>query len=149
MKYKAAFLILLIVVVVGIVVGKNLSQAPGENTTEPMTQNSSGQGAAGLIEQAKQNQQPAWLLFHSTSCQSCIEMEQVFQTLEPEFKGKVAFINIDVNDSAEQSLCIQYGIQYIPTTYFLNASGAATFNYVGVIQEAEMRAKLKALGESK
>ena len=73
----------------------------------------------------------------------------MFHTLEPEFKGKVAFVNIDVNDPAEQALCSQYQIQYIPTTYFLNSKGEPTFNYVGVIQQDEMKAKIKALAEGK
>jgi len=69
--------------------------------------------------------------------------------LEPEFKGKVAFVNIDVNNPVEQALCSRYQIQYIPTTYFLNSKGEVAFNYVGVIQQDEMRAKLKALAEGK
>lgn len=76
-------------------------------------------------------------------------MEQVFHALEPEFKDKVAFINIDVNSPAEQELCSQYQIQYIPTTYFLNSRGEVAFNYVGVIGQEEMRAKIKALAEGK
>lgn len=76
-------------------------------------------------------------------------MEQVFQSLKPEFEGKVTFININVNDPAEQKLCAQYQIQYIPTTYFLNSKGVSTFNYVGVIKQEEMKAKLKALAEGK
>ena len=76
-------------------------------------------------------------------------MEQVFHTLEPEFKGKVAFVNIDVNDPVEQALCLQYQIQYIPTTYFLNSQGEPTFNYGGVIHQEEMRAKIKALAEGR
>ena len=39
----------------------------------------------------------------------------------------------------------KYKIQYIPTTYFLDSAGNITFDYVGVIQMDEMRAKLNAL----
>lgn len=73
----------------------------------------------------------------------------MFHALEPEFEGKIAFINIDVNSPAEQELCTQYQIQYIPTTYFLNSKGKVAFNYVGVISQDEMRSKLKALAEGK
>jgi thioredoxin-like negative regulator of GroEL len=75
-------------------------------------------------------------------------MGQVFHTLEPEFKGEVVFVNIDVSDPAENKLSSQYQIQYIPTTYFLNHKGEITFSYVGVIQQDEMRAKLRALAEA-
>lgn len=74
-------------------------------------------------------------------------MEQVFQSLKPNYDGKVAFININVNDPAERELCIQYQIQYIPTTYLLNSKGETTFNYVGVIKQDEMQKKLTALLE--
>lgn len=73
----------------------------------------------------------------------------MFHALEPEFKGKIAFINIDVNSPSEQELCVQYQIQYIPTTYFLNSNGEVAFNYVGVISQDEMKSKLKALMEGK
>ena len=39
----------------------------------------------------------------------------------------------------------KYKIQYIPTTYILDSAGNNTFDYVGVIQVDDMRAKLKAL----
>lgn len=73
----------------------------------------------------------------------------MFHALEPEFKGKIAFINIDVNSPAEQELCAQYQIQYIPTTYFLNSKEEVAFNYVGIISQDDMRYKLKALMEGK
>lgn len=76
-------------------------------------------------------------------------MEQVFHALEPEFKGKIAFINIDVNSPSEQELCAQFQIQYIPATYFLNSQGETAFYYIGVLKQDEMRAKIEALAEGK
>ena len=76
-------------------------------------------------------------------------MEQVFHTLESEFKGKIAFINIDVNNPDEQQLCSRYKIQYIPTTYFMNSKGETVYNYVGVIPTEEMRTKLNDLLEDR
>lgn len=65
--------------------------------------------------------------------------------MQQEFSGRVAFININVNNPEEQALCIQYQIQYIPTTYLLNAKGEATFDYIGAISQSAMRSKLEAL----
>ncbi|ADG81349.1 thioredoxin family protein [Thermincola potens] len=145
MKLKATVLIVLVAAVVALFAAKGIKSgsAPEEYSSNTASQ------TASLIEEAKQKGQPAWLLFHSTTCQSCIEMEAVYNALKPEFEGKVAFININVNDPAEQDLCVQYQIQYIPTTFFLNSKGEITFNYVGVIQQDEMRAKLKELAEGK
>jgi thioredoxin-like negative regulator of GroEL len=72
-------------------------------------------------------------------------MEKVFNTLKPEFEGKVVFVDINVNDPAEQDLCMEYKIQYIPTTYILDSDGNSVFDFVGVIQVDDMRAKLDAV----
>ena len=146
MKLKATVLIVLVAAVIALFAAKGVKT---ESASEDYSSNAPASQTASLIEEAKQKGQPAWLLFHSTTCQSCIEMEAVYNAVKPEFEGKVAFININVNDPAEQELCNQYQIQYIPTTYFLNSKGEKTFNYVGVIQQDEMRAKLKALAEDR
>lgn len=146
MKLKATVLIVLVAAVIALFAAKGVKT---ESVPEDYSLNTPASQTASLIEEAKQKGQPAWLLFHSTTCQSCIEMEAVYNALKPEFEGKVAFININVNDPAEQELCAQYQIQYIPTTYFLSSKGEKTFNYVGVIKQDEMRAKLKALSEGK
>lgn len=104
---------------------------------------------ATIIEQAKQQGQPAWLLFHSTTCESCIKMERTYEALKPEFAGKVTFINIDVNDAKEKQLLEQYKIMGIPTTYFQDAKGKIVWQTVGLIPIAEMRAKLQALAAGK
>lgn len=65
--------------------------------------------------------------------------------MQQEFSGRVAFININVNNPGEQALCIQYQIQYIPATYLLNAKGEATFHYIGAISQGQMRSKLDVL----
>lgn len=146
MNLKAAVLIVLVAAVSALFAAKGVKT---ESVPADYSSNTPVSQTASLIEEAKQKGQPAWLLFHSTTCQSCIEMEAVYNALKPEFEGEIAFINIDVNDPAEQELCAQYKIQYIPTTYFLNLKGEKTFNYVGVIQQDDMRAKLKALTEGK
>jgi len=142
LKLKAVVLILLAAAVAGLLVAKGVRTNPGP---DEYTSNGAVSQSAELIKQAEQDGKPAWLLFHSKTCQPCIEMEKVFTTLRPEFEGKVTFIDINVNDPAEQDLCTEYKIQYIPTTYILDSSGNITFDYVGVIQVDDMRAKLKAL----
>lgn len=146
MKLRVTVFIMLVAAVAALIATKGIKT---DNGPEDYFSNIPASQTANLIEEAKRKGQPAWLLFHSTSCQSCVEMEQVFHTLESEFKGKVAFVNINVNNPAEQELCMQYQIQYIPTTYFLNTKGEPIFNFVGVIKQDEMRAKIKALAEGK
>ncbi len=142
MKFKAVVLILLVAVLAALLAAKGFRTNPG---TGGYTLNGAISQSANLIKQAGQDGKPAWLLFHSKTCQSCIEMEKVFNTLKPEFEGKVTFVDINVNDPTERNLCTKYKIQYIPTTYFFDPAGNITFDFVGVIQVDEMRAKLMAL----
>lgn len=141
-RTQGIILIIVLVVVLGLITLKSAS--PGVKAKE-----AKASSTVTLIEQAQQQKLPAWLLFHSKTCESCIEMEKIYQTLEPEFKGKVAFINIDVNDPAEEALLKKYSIEYIPTTYFLDPQGQTIFNFVGVIEEDKMRESLNFLAGGK
>ena len=143
MKLKSMFLTGLIIGIVVLIALKTLGTV---NTNQKY---SASPSQATAIEQAKQQGQPAWLLFHSTTCESCIAMEKIYEALKPEFAGKVAFINIDVDDSKEKQLLEQYKIMSIPATYFQDAKGKTVWQTVGVIPIAEMRAKLQALAAGK
>ncbi|PKM81018.1 MAG: hypothetical protein CVU89_10745 [Firmicutes bacterium HGW-Firmicutes-14] len=146
MKLKAVVLIVLVAAFVALLAAKGImtgSGTEGYSSNEPVPGQVSQ--SANLIKQAGQDGKPAWLLFHSKTCQPCIEMEKVFNTLKPEFEGKVVFVDINVNDPAEQDLCMEYKIQYIPTTYILDSDGNSVFDFVGVIQVDDMRAKLDAV----
>jgi len=97
------------------------------------------------LEQAKSAALPVLLNFHSTQCAPCIEIEKVIKEVEPEYAGRVAFIIVDVYDQSESDLCNQYGIQTIPTTFFLDAQGQPMEGYTGVIDAASMRQILDRL----
>lgn len=144
MKFRATLVVLLVALIATLIVDglQNTSSEKGSVTKV-------AQSTVSLIEKAKKQGLPVWLLFHSTTCQSCIEMEQLFQALKPEFDDKVVFINVDVNSPLEKELCDLYQIKYVPTTVFLNSKGVVAFNYVGVIKPDEMKSKLKALWEGK
>jgi len=81
---------------------KSPSPTPPEKQTSVRsvapTQNTASGGSAAAIEQAKNNGDSMWLLFRSTTCASCVEMQKIFDQLQPDYKGKVHFIAIDVND---------------------------------------------------
>ncbi len=64
MKLKAIVLMVLLAAVVALIAAKGVKT---ENVQQDFSSNSSVSQAAGLIEQAKQKGQPAWLLFHSTT----------------------------------------------------------------------------------
>ncbi|MEN6348970.1 MAG: thioredoxin family protein [Syntrophomonas sp.] len=115
-------------------------------------------GPTAGVSQSEQNEQsdkiepealPVWLLFRSTTCIPCVEMQKTMDALQPEFDGKVDFVAIDVNDPANQELLVQYQIRYIPTTYLYDRNKKLYFQLMGEMSVEEMRGKLQALMEVK
>ena len=138
LNIKSIFLISVICLVIGLIAYQSLiPKTPTSATSQVSSQT--------LIDNAKKDHHPAWLLFHSQTCASCVEMEKIYQALKPEFEGKISFVNLDVNNPLESKLLEQYQIQYIPTTYLLDGNGKIIGPYVGVIPIEEMRGKLNAL----
>ena len=119
---------------------KNIEQ-PGEKTTTLDTQPT---GQPEVEEKL-----PVWLLFRSTTCIPCVEMQQTMDALKPEFAGKVGFVPIDVNDPVNEKLLQQYEIRYIPTTFLIDKNGILFEHQVGVLSSEDMRTKLTALSEVK
>ena len=107
-----------------------------------------GPGSDQLIA-ARNDGLPAWVLFHSVTCPSCQEMEAIFEQLRPEFAGKVAFVDVDVNDPAQADLVREYGIAFIPTTFLIDRSGARVVSAVGTLSVDDLRSALRNLAESK
>lgn len=128
------------------------TQTQVEQTPEEVQEVDPVPGSTGVasasrqaLEQAKSAALPVLLNFHSTQCIPCIEIEKVIREVEPEYAGRVTFIIVDVYDQSESDLCNQYGIQTIPTTFFLDAQGQITEGYTGVIDAASMRQMLDRL----
>ncbi|TDA69880.1 MAG: hypothetical protein D9V47_03520 [Clostridia bacterium] len=114
--------------------------------TDPQKDTSAAVSAAARLTEAREAGLPVWLLFHSSSCDSCLEMEAIFEQLQPEFKGQVAFVDVDVYNPAEEQLLRQYGIQYIPTSYLLGKDGKPVADpLIGVVAIDEMRQILTEL----
>lgn len=97
------------------------------------------------LEQAKAEGKPVLLKFGSGKCIPCVEIEENIKMVQPEYEGRVVFVIVDVNDPQEQNLVNQYGIQTIPTTYFLGKDGSVVNNIVGVIEPAQLKQQLDAL----
>jgi len=98
--------------------------------------------SAAAIEQAKNNGESMWLLFRSATCIPCIEMQKIFDQLQSDYKGKVRFIAIDVNDRNNKALIKTWKIQYIPTTFIIDGSGKVSCQNVGVIPVEDLKKEL-------
>lgn len=68
-------------------------------------------------------------------CSPCRLMEPIIHELEEEFKGKVEFEEIDVDEKPE--IASKYGVLSIPT-YILEKDGQEVARKVGFTPKAEM-----------
>ncbi len=111
-------------------------------SNEPAPEGQAPRNAGEAIEQATKNGESMWLLFRSTTCASCVEMQKVFDQLEPDYNGKIRFIAIDVNDRNNTDTLRTWQIQYIPTTFIMDGAGKVSYKNVGIIPLEDLQKEL-------
>ena len=132
-------------------VKKNSSSGTEQVTTLEQTDSSTAGQTVGpskseqALERAKAEGKPALLCFHSLKCAPCIQIEENLKQVMPEYQGKVEFVVVDVYDPAEYNLCMEYGIETIPTTVFLKKDGQVLNGFVGVLTPDQLREQLNVL----
>lgn len=104
--------------------------------------------ARRALAEAKEKGQPVLLCIHSQTCIPCREMEALLEEIEPDFKGRVPFVKVLVDDPRERSLVEEYRVELIPTTFLLDRHGKPVQKHVGVWPKEELMAELKRLAES-
>lgn len=95
--------------------------------------------AAQQIEKAIEEGRPAWLFFRTSTCPACVELKRTFDRLEPDYQGKVVFIDINLDDDRNADLAREYRIGYVPQTFIANSRGEMVFQQVGTIEEDELQ----------
>ena len=88
---------------------------------------------------------PVYVLFHSLSCQPCVEISAVADQVIPEYEGEVVFVNAITDDPAGSQLAAKFSFQYIPTSFFLAPDGQVLAEYTGAMDGAMMRGYLDEL----
>jgi thiol-disulfide isomerase/thioredoxin len=99
---------------------------------------------AAQVEWIKRNKKPAMLLYHSTNCIPCKEMERLMKLVRADYEPDVVFVKVITNDQANMAEVRRAGIQYIPTIFFVSRSGQSE-KVVGAMKEGALRAKLADL----
>lgn len=115
----------------------------------PTAAASSGEDAypstpAAQVQWVYRNNQPAMLLYHSTNCIPCKAMEALVAQVRADYEPDVVFVDIITNDANNSLEVRRSGIRYIPTTFFVSASGESE-QVVGAMKEEDLRAKLESL----
>lgn len=67
--------------------------------------------------------------FSATWCPPCRQLKPIFEKLAEEFRGRVTFVTIDVDQNPELSQA--YGVQSIPMMVFLNKDGQIQNTLIG------------------
>jgi thioredoxin-like negative regulator of GroEL len=102
--------------------------------------------ALATYEAALKTGKPIYLMFHSTTCQPCVEIAAVAKTVIPHYAEKIAFVDaVTDSDPSVQQLAAKFPFQYIPQSFFLNPDGTTADSFTGAMTESDMRARLDAL----
>lgn len=80
---------------------------------------------------------PVYVLFHSTTCRSCIEMTKVCDEVLPEHKGRVAFVDVVTDDPASEDMVNRFKIDTIPTSIFIK-KGKVVDGFVGEMSAEQL-----------
>jgi len=104
------------------------------------------QTAEALLDQYLEEGKPTFVFFHSNNCRSCIDMIAIVDQVYPEFEDKIALVDVNVYDSANQNLLRRAKIYSIPTQVFIDRTGQGKVA-MGVMTPEEFRAQLLTLAE--
>lgn len=67
--------------------------------------------------------------FSATWCPPCRQLKPIFEKLAEDFRGRITFVTIDVDDNPEISS--SYGVTNIPTLLFIDKEGQIQNTIVG------------------
>lgn len=95
------------------------------------------------IEEGKiipMNNRPMMVDFSANWCPPCRQLKPIFEALKDEYKGKVDFVTIDVDEMP--SLSASYGVQSIPTIIYINPQGVELSRTVGFQDKDQLKADM-------
>ena len=102
-----------------------------------------------LVEGAIQDKKPITISFTAEWCPHCRKYKPTFFEVEEEYKEKVAFINIDVEDTEGRLLTERFHVSGVPTTAFIRKDGSVMKIGHGNILKEDLIKDIKALIKSK
>jgi len=88
---------------------------------------------------------PIFVLFHSSTCAPCVEIETTAAEVLPAYADSVTFVDVYTDDPRAQPLYSEFAFQYIPTSFFLDSQGGVVDQHTGVLTAEELRERLDTL----
>ena len=86
----------------------------------------------------------ALVLFHSTLCRACRMMDALVQMVRPDYEPQVVFIDVSVDQPANEEVIRWANVGSIPAFYFLTPNGDEK-RIVGLMTQAELREEMATL----
>ena len=114
---------------------ENIEMAPNEVVEEPVFK-----VVDGMIK--PENGRPMIVYFSATWCPPCKQLKPIFEKLAEEFKGRVDFVTVDVDENPQ--LAQAYGVQSIPMMVFLNKDGQIQNTLVGFQNRDQLLAAINS-----
>lgn len=138
------------VIVAKAATGGTPAAAPGQTGQAPAgtsagTITSTRNDAVADYEAALTTGKPIYVLFHSLTCQPCVDISAVADEVLPGYEGKVVFVNAISDDPSGQQLASKFSFQYIPTSFFLAPDGTVVDSFTGAMDAVAMRGYLDKL----
>ncbi len=83
---------------------------------------------------------PQMIKFSAPMCSDCQKMAEVLREVEGDYKDKVDFVEISVNQNSAQvrEQIRRYDVKLVPTMIFLNAGGQQVARVEGAISKDEL-----------
>lgn len=151
-RSKSAIVLLVVAIFLGFIVMKLVldsaapSASPATDTATGTSITSISNDAVADYDAAVASGKPIYVLFHSLTCEPCVEISAVADQVMPGYEGDVVFVNAITDDPSGQQLASQFSFQYIPTSFFLSPGGAEVVDsFTGSMDHAQMRTYLDAL----
>ncbi len=136
-----------VILIVGVLLAKQMMSGALPTSAPPQAAHLPSDLPEQQLSQLLAKKRPTLAFFHSNTCQQCIEMTGIVQQVYPEFAGSVALVDVNVHDERNARLLQVIRIRVIPTLVFYDRDGQAQTT-IGVMQPAQLRQALKALGGS-
>lgn len=155
-RFRIAVIVAVAAVLGGVLISKAIDASPTAPVATTSAQSTTTTAASGgpsqtrgdvvvAYEAALKTGKPVYVLFHSLTCQPCVEISAVADQVVPGYADRLTFVNAITDDPKAQELAARFSFQYIPTSFFLKPDGTITDSFTGVLTAEEMRGRLDTL----
>lgn len=113
--------------------GASAAKQPAAKSTKS-AKNSAVSDAATVNGTGK----PSIIDFSAVWCVPCKKFNPIYEKVANDFRGRVDFFHVDVDDPKHKAVVDKYKVEIMPTIVFRDAKGAAKYINQGPMEEATL-----------